>query len=135
MVATAALLLFATLPPIAVWSTGGLATIPFALAVFCAFERLLGDPARPRGVQAGLFMLLASLIRADGPGFVALIFGTAALTWLLRRSPGLLKESSKALSIFVCGYLWAGCSTLWQEFQAKRRWQLAASKVEVEAVS
>ena len=39
------------------------------------------------------------------------------------------------LSIFVSGYLWAGCSTLWQEYQAKRRWQLAARKVEVEAVS
>jgi cellulose synthase/poly-beta-1,6-N-acetylglucosamine synthase-like glycosyltransferase len=39
------------------------------------------------------------------------------------------------LSIFVAGYLWAGCSTLWQEYQAKRRWQLAARKVEVEAVS
>lgn len=39
------------------------------------------------------------------------------------------------LCIFVCGYLWAGCSTLWQEFQAKRRFERAARKVELEAVS
>ncbi len=39
------------------------------------------------------------------------------------------------LSIFVCGYFWAGFSTLWQEYQAKLRHQRDSSKVEVEAVS
>ncbi|MBI4893856.1 MAG: glycosyltransferase [Acidobacteria bacterium] len=39
------------------------------------------------------------------------------------------------LSIFVSGYLWAGCSTLWQEYQAKLKFERAARKVEVEAVS
>ena len=34
------------------------------------------------------------------------------------------------LMLFVCGYYWAGCSTLYQEFQGKLRWkaQLAASR-------
>jgi len=39
------------------------------------------------------------------------------------------------LSIFVSGYLWAGCSTLWQEYQAKLKFEREARKVEVEAVS
>jgi cellulose synthase/poly-beta-1,6-N-acetylglucosamine synthase-like glycosyltransferase len=39
------------------------------------------------------------------------------------------------LSIFLCGYFWAGCSTLWQEYQAKMRFERAARKMEVEAVS
>lgn len=38
------------------------------------------------------------------------------------------------LSIFVCGYMWAGFSTLWQEYQAKMRFEREARKVEVEAV-
>jgi hypothetical protein len=39
------------------------------------------------------------------------------------------------LMIFVSGYFWAGLSTLWQEHQAKLRFERAAHKVEVEAVS
>jgi hypothetical protein len=39
------------------------------------------------------------------------------------------------LTIFVCGYFWAGFSTLWQEYQAKLRYEREARKVEVEAVS
>ncbi len=38
------------------------------------------------------------------------------------------------LLIFVCGYFWAGFSTLWQEHQAKLRCEREARKVEVEAV-
>jgi len=39
------------------------------------------------------------------------------------------------LLIFVTGYLWAGTSTLWQERQAKLRFQREHARVEVEAVS
>ncbi len=39
------------------------------------------------------------------------------------------------LSIFVSGYMWAGGSKLWQEYQAKLRHQREARKVELEAVS
>ena len=27
--------------------------------------------------------------------------------------------------LFVCGYFWAGCTTLWEEYQGKVRWQRA----------
>jgi len=39
------------------------------------------------------------------------------------------------LLIFVGGYYWAGFSTLWQEYQAKLRYEREARHVEVEAVS
>lgn len=39
------------------------------------------------------------------------------------------------LLIFVSGYFWAGFSTLWQEYQAKLRYEREARKVEIEAVS
>jgi hypothetical protein len=39
------------------------------------------------------------------------------------------------LLIFVSGYFWAGLSTLWQEYQAKLRFERDSVRVEVEAVS
>ncbi len=82
-VAVLTMLFFVALPPVAIWSTGGLATMPFALLVFLAFERLLGDPQRPRAVQAGLFGLAAALIRADGLGWVLLIGVIAACRFVV----------------------------------------------------
>jgi arabinofuranosyltransferase len=99
----AAALLTATFPPIAVWSTGGLDTMAFALAVFGAYERLLGDPDRPHGVQAGALALAASLVRADGAFWGALILGTAALTWLADRRPALLRAIAVAAAILIAG--------------------------------
>ena len=39
------------------------------------------------------------------------------------------------LMLFVCGYYWAGCATLYQEFQGKLRWkaQMAASRASSES--
>src|SRR5208283_5405613 len=39
------------------------------------------------------------------------------------------------LLIFVCGYFWAGFSTLWQEQKARLRFARETRRVEVEAVS
>jgi len=76
--ATADALFLACLPPMSLWSTSGLETMPFALAVFAAWERLAGDPDRPRGVQAGLCALAAALLRADGALWAAFAFAAAA---------------------------------------------------------
>jgi hypothetical protein len=70
---------FATLPPVSVWATGGLETMPFALAVFAVFERLLADAGRPHAVQAGLAGAAAVLLRADGFVWVGIALGAAAL--------------------------------------------------------
>ena len=72
----------ATLPPTALWATGGLATMPVALFVALAFERLVGDPERPHGWQAGIFAALAALTRADGVAWGLMLLGSAFLAWL-----------------------------------------------------
>jgi hypothetical protein len=75
----------ATFPPFAVWSTGGLATVPFAFALFALFDALLREPARPRWLAAAAFGVLAAGLRADGALFVGVVLGVAALSALARR--------------------------------------------------
>ncbi len=69
-----ALIAFASLPPLAVWSTSGLETMPFALALFGAFAAL--HAPRPKTALAACAAALAVLLRADG--FVAVTFVLAA---------------------------------------------------------
>jgi len=77
--ALAGALCLAAMPPFAVWSTGGLETMAFALACFAAFERLSLDPHRPRGVAAGLCAAAAALLRADGAMWAFAMIAVAAL--------------------------------------------------------
>lgn len=74
-------LFLASLPPVALWATGGLATMPTALFLFGVYDRLLADPERPRGWQAGAFAALAGLVRADGTVWVLLLLGAGGLLW------------------------------------------------------
>ncbi len=66
----------ATLPPLAVWSTSGLATMPHALLAFLAFEFVVAAPGGPRPIAGSLVCVLLILIRVDGmvwaAGFLAL---------------------------------------------------------------
>jgi len=78
-------LFFATLPPVVIWSTSGLATLPQTLAVFLAFECLLGAPDRPRGLSGGIACAALILIRADGFVWVLGLIGLAALGAMMRR--------------------------------------------------
>ncbi len=96
-----AALFLGTLPPLAVWSTSGLATMPFALAIFVAFERLLGDPERPRGLQAGVAVVAVVLLRADGFGFAGLVLAAAGLRWLRTREPRLLRAGAIGAAFLV----------------------------------
>ncbi len=77
-----AALFLATLPPLAVWSTGGLETLPFALFVFLAWERLLADPERPHPLAAGTFLAGACLLRADGAWWAGLVIVAGLLSAL-----------------------------------------------------
>ncbi|MBJ01240.1 MAG: hypothetical protein CMK00_00055 [Planctomycetes bacterium] len=75
-------LLLATLPPLFVWSSGGLATVPFALTLFIAWERLLADGTPRTGraaAVAGLWLVAVILMRADGVGWALTLLGLAAL--------------------------------------------------------
>lgn len=59
-------LVYASLPPVGLWTTSGLETMAFATALFVAFERLAFDPHRPRVAQAALAIAAACLLRSDG---------------------------------------------------------------------
>ncbi|MDP6369566.1 MAG: hypothetical protein QF615_08155, partial [Planctomycetota bacterium] len=95
----AGLLFLATFPPMALWSSGGLATMPVALFIFLAFRTLLDStglhtdsktgpaaiaerrfPGIWTGIWAGLWGVLAVLTRADGFLWIAGICLLAALS-------------------------------------------------------
>ncbi|NNE44435.1 MAG: hypothetical protein HKN12_09510, partial [Gemmatimonadetes bacterium] len=71
--------------PFFVWSTGGLATVPFALAMFLAFEMLLLRPGGPSGPRAGAAALAASLLRVEGIAWVIVIGAGALVAGMLER--------------------------------------------------
>ena len=91
-------LFLACLPPMSMWSTSGLETMPFALAVFLAFDRLAGDPDRPRAAQAGACALAAALLRADGALWAGLALAAAVVSDRRR-----LRPAFGALAILVAG--------------------------------
>lgn len=80
---------FAALPPLAVWSTSGLETLPFTLSVFGVFASLLGDAQRPRGVAAGVWAALACSLRADGFVWVGIALAAALIASWRERNPAL----------------------------------------------
>lgn len=105
LVAGGSLLFLATLPPLAVWSSSGLATLPFALGIFLAYESLLGNPERPSGIRTGVIFLFLVLLRLDGPYFIILITALAGLHWLRGRSATLLRSAIQASAISFAGFL------------------------------
>ena len=130
---TALALLFpATLPPLAIWSTSGLAAMPFALALFAVFERLTA-PGRPRTEVAAIATTAAVLVRADGPLFTALLLG-ALLAWSVRRADHALLRA-----VLTCGAL-AGLALatqlLWRHgYYGAWSPNTARVKVEVDALT
>lgn len=76
--AAAGSLFLALLPPFWVWSTGGLETMPAALASFATFAFLLGDPDRPRGLAAGVSAAALALLRPEGIALALLWIALAA---------------------------------------------------------
>jgi hypothetical protein len=97
-------LTLAVFPPFAVWATSGLDTMPFALCVFLAFDRLiLAD--RP-GWSAGAAMLALALMRFEGAAWAAALFAMALVS--RRRNPRALALPAV---IFAIGY---GAYTGWR---------------------
>ena len=120
-------LAFATLPPVAVWSTGGLETMPFALCTFATFERLT-DPRGPRTAQAGLAGALAVLLRADGFVWVAL-----ALAAALVRTP---ERRAACLGAGLAAALVLGLHVLWRRgYYGAWGPNTARAKVHLDALS
>jgi len=109
---TALALLFpATLPPLAVWATSGLATMPFALALFALCERLTRPASSgPRPVGAAIAATAVVLLRADGPLFVALVLAPLLAWSFARGERSLLRAtataSAVALAALAAQLLW-----------------------------
>ncbi len=99
----ASAVVLACLPSLSLWCTGGLETMPFALAAFLTFERLASDPDRPRGWQAGAAGLACALLRADGLMWASLMICAALLAHVKIRSPALLRAGATAISIVAAG--------------------------------
>jgi hypothetical protein len=86
-VGLAATALFAgLLPPITLWSTGGLETMPFALCAFGSYAALAFDRERPRALVAGACAIATALLRADGALWAALAIVVAAIDTAKRGS-------------------------------------------------
>ncbi len=106
-----ALVFFATLPPVAVWSTSGLETMAFALLLFGAYETL-GRPGRQAAAAACCVGLI--LIRAEGIAWAGVLIALAGLEawrakdWSARHpllAPALAAATAAALLIgFRLGY-------------------------------
>lgn len=97
-------LFLASLAPFAAWTTGGLATMPFAWALFLAYERFAGAE-RPRPLTAGLFALAACLLRSDGPVFVAMVFGSAVLASGRDRRAETFRAAARSALVVIAGLL------------------------------
>ncbi|MEM7307820.1 MAG: hypothetical protein AAF682_14165 [Planctomycetota bacterium] len=103
-------LFLGTFPPTATWATGGLETMPFALALFLCYERLLGDPARPRGLQAGLAGLAVALLRPDGAVWAGIVLALGLLAAWRGGGAAVLRATRVAAVVLVVGVaLHVGC--------------------------
>ena len=103
-----ALAFLATLPPLAAWTTSGLETLPFTLAVFGLFASTFAQ--RPRVALGAVCAVATLLLRADGFVFVAIVLGVALASARRARSRELLRAvltiGAVAALTFVAHMLW-----------------------------
>jgi len=109
MTAFLALLSLALFPPFAVWSSGGLETMAFTLAVFWVFSLLTRQKALSNAHRVALSLGLVAmlLLRVDGFVWAALLV-VSCVAASGRRAAGLLRGylwSLVAVGVFVLFYL------------------------------
>jgi arabinofuranosyltransferase len=93
----AAAVFFATLPPMLIWATSGLATMPFTLLLFLAFEALLANPDNINARLGAVSCSLLILLRAEGFAWVIVCVAIAALAALVQKNRRALKP------LLICG--------------------------------
>jgi len=105
-------LFLASLPAFGLWSTGGLATMPQALAIFGVLYALHGSEDGPRILPAVTCATLATLLRADGVGYLGLILaatlvGSAADSVLRQRMRAAVAVTAAATAtVFIAHAVW-----------------------------
>lgn len=110
-----ATLSLACFPPFAVWSTSGLATMPFALVLFYTFEQLVLSDEQAAPLKAGISGLVLALIRTEGIAWVIVLGICAVISRVLAsrkvRQP-LLTYFAIVMAGFSVYFLWR-----WSYFQ------------------
>lgn len=117
----AALLWLACLPTFSVWGSGGLASMPTTLALFCVYVGLLAKPGRAQGAAVGVAGAAAVWFRLDALALVlALLVGHCAL---VLRAGGFREDAgagARRSLAWSTGALVAGVGALvawrWQTF-------------------
>ena len=104
MPAAMAALFLAASPMFATWSSSGLETMPFALAMFLAFERLVLRPERLDPLGGAAACLALSLVRVEGIFWSLFLLGVAILH-RRGRQEGLNRDIAQALGLFLLPYL------------------------------
>jgi hypothetical protein len=92
-------LFLSTLPAFGLWSTGGLATMPSALAIFGVLSALHSRRDAPRILPAIACATLATLLRADGIGYIGLILAASLV------APGADPAARRRMRIAVASTL------------------------------
>ena len=95
------LLVYATLPAVALWSTSGLAMMPSALCLFALWR--CAQCQRPRMALMAIWTVGAILMRADG---FLWVFGCLGVTlWFRRQERPAVRALSGALGIALIAWL------------------------------
>ncbi len=102
-------LLIGCAPPLAVWSTGGMATVPVAMlavALFVVVQRPLlgGASAARRGLLIGVIAALLALMRADAALLVALVLAPPIVLGFATRRPALWRPALIGASIGAAAF-------------------------------
>ena len=103
-----AALLLGTAPPLAVWSTGGMATMPtamLAVVLFLGVHAPLRGGWAARGAALGAASAALALMRADAALLVALILGPAIVVGLGRREPHLWRPAALGALLGAAAFL------------------------------
>jgi arabinofuranosyltransferase len=104
---------FVLFPPVAVWSMGGLETVPFALLVFVLVDVLLAERVRGRIWWAGLAGLGVVLLRADGFAWVMVVALVAGAALWLRGQRDRLLALWPSGAIVLAGFVGYLCWRHW----------------------
>jgi len=94
-----------SLPPLAVWSTGGMASMPFAAAVLWLFLLLWEGEEPAAAWKLGVLGAVVALLRADGAWCVAAVLGTGILSGLAERRPALTRAATTGAIIAGAAFL------------------------------